>query len=85
MGDNAEMILDGILDSETGEYIGEGVGYPRTLNESNKNYQRIKMIRKELALLIKSKTESNIHNAVEESRREINLKYGKGWRENGWG
>jgi hypothetical protein len=32
MGDAAEMILDGIIDGETGEYIGYGVGYPRTKN-----------------------------------------------------
>jgi len=31
MGDIADMILDGILDEQTGEYIGPGVGYPRTM------------------------------------------------------
>lgn len=31
MGDAADMILDGIIDEQTGEYIGEGVGYPRTM------------------------------------------------------
>lgn len=30
MGEIADMILDGILDEQTGEYIGEAVGYPRT-------------------------------------------------------
>ena len=30
MGDIADMILDGILDEQTGEYIGGSVGYPRT-------------------------------------------------------
>lgn len=30
MGEIAEMILDGILDSQTGEYLGPGVGYPRS-------------------------------------------------------
>lgn len=30
MGEIAEMILDGILDCETGEYLGDAVGYPRT-------------------------------------------------------
>jgi hypothetical protein len=45
-----------------------------------------KAIRKELAILIKqklkvctSKKEENV--AVETARQEINLKYGKGWRE----
>jgi len=32
MGDIADMILDGILDEQTGEYIGPGVGYPRTMH-----------------------------------------------------
>jgi len=30
MGDIADDIIDGIFDYETGEYLGEGVGYPRT-------------------------------------------------------
>lgn len=30
MGDYAEMTLDGTLDEYTGEYLGDGVGYPRT-------------------------------------------------------
>jgi|GEM_PF-2140328 len=30
MSDIADMILVGILDEQTGEYIGEAVGYPRT-------------------------------------------------------
>jgi len=33
MGDIADMILDGILDEQTGEYIGEAVGYPRTMQK----------------------------------------------------
>ncbi len=30
MGDIADMILEGILDEQTGEYLGPAVGYPRT-------------------------------------------------------
>lgn len=30
MGEIAEMMLDGTLDCETGEYLGDGPGYPRT-------------------------------------------------------
>jgi hypothetical protein len=30
MGEMAEGLLDGTFDSETGEYLGEGPGYPRT-------------------------------------------------------
>ena len=40
MGEVAEMILDGILDEQTGEYLGEAVGYPRTMH--SKNYQNVK-------------------------------------------
>lgn len=32
MGDVADMMLDGTLDAETGEYIGEPCGYPRVLH-----------------------------------------------------
>ena len=31
MGEIAEMILEGILDEQTGEYLGKAVGYPRTV------------------------------------------------------
>jgi hypothetical protein len=30
MGEIADMMLDGILDEQTGEYLGEAVGFPRT-------------------------------------------------------
>ena len=30
MGDIADMMINGDLDCETGEYLGEGDGYPRT-------------------------------------------------------
>jgi|1_EtaG_2_1085319.scaffolds.fasta_scaffold02715_15 hypothetical protein len=31
MGDIADMMIDGTLDSVTGEYLGEGPGFPRTM------------------------------------------------------
>lgn len=31
MGDIAEMMLDGTLDSITGEYLGEATGFPRSI------------------------------------------------------
>ena len=96
MGDIAEMMLDGILDEQTGEYLGKGVGYPRTLvkgqyntiRQDNTARNKIRAIRKELAILIKEKqqlctTEKQKNNAVSEGRQEINLKYGKGWRTEG--
>ena len=33
MGEIADEILDGIWDSVTGEYLGEGCGFPRTFSE----------------------------------------------------
>ena len=36
MGDIADMMLDGILDQYTGEYIGPGVGYPRSINHGKR-------------------------------------------------
>lgn len=36
MGDIADMMLDGTLDSETGEFIdGDSPGYPRSMNHRN--------------------------------------------------
>ena len=40
MGEIAEMILDGILDEQTGEYIGEAVGYPRTIYRRPRRHKR---------------------------------------------
>ena len=86
MGDIADMMLDGTLDEQTGEYLGKAVGYPRTLVKGQYNtikYKRtpaerkIASIRKEIALDIKSGT------SVNEARKKANLKYGKGWRERG--
>jgi hypothetical protein len=39
MGEISEMILDGILDEETGEYLGEGCGYPRSLRRELKSFK----------------------------------------------
>lgn len=84
MGDNADMVLDGILDEQTGEYIGEGVGYQRTKDSPAE--AKTRTIRRELAILIKEKqklctTDKEKNVAVNDARQEINTKYGKGWRE----
>lgn len=34
MGEMADAMIDGEMDFFTGEYIGRGVGYPRTLDRS---------------------------------------------------
>ena len=38
MGDIADDIIDGIFDYETGEYLGEGVGYPRRLSDMKPDF-----------------------------------------------
>ena len=95
MGDIANMMINGTLDVYTGEYIGNGPGYPRTLNmnKSDKyNYspaeRKVKKVRKELAILIKDKQDEfphiNKNKVVNTCRKYINLKYGIGWRERGY-
>ena len=96
MGEIADMILDGILDEQTGEYIGEAVGYPRTLNTYGKKGFKnrrlvvtskdieVKRIRKEISIRTKQLI-SEGHNenfALDKARQETNIKYGKGWRYN---
>lgn len=39
MGDIAEGILNGDFDEITGEYLGEGMGFPRSIH--NKNFSHI--------------------------------------------
>lgn len=36
MGEIAEGLIDGTFDSITGEYLGEGPGYPRTMEGESK-------------------------------------------------
>lgn len=89
MGDIADSIIDGTFDMYTGEYLGEAVGYPRTAtnNKSYKSYKlteaekNIKYVRKELAKLVEIKEKAGEKDALQMARREINLKYGRGWRE----
>lgn len=56
MGDISESMIDGEFDYITGEYIGPGVGYPRTFEREHKwNSKKSKSIAKELAALIAEK------------------------------
>lgn len=43
MGEVEELILDGVLDYETGEYIGSAVGYPRTIRKYRGNPKELRM------------------------------------------
>lgn len=82
MGQYADDIIDGLCDL-SGDYtykdnVKNFKQYPETQAEKN-----IRAVRKELAILIKEKLAKGEHQAVSKARKEINLKYGKGWRERG--
>jgi len=89
MGDIADAMINGDFDEQTGEWLGEGSGFPRTMMKGFYNSpqysKKTKAIRKELAILIKQTIKDNPekseHVIVNESRQAINTKYGKGWRE----
>jgi len=93
MGDIADGLIDGTFDEITGEYLGEGPGYPRTRVQGQYNTikpkkkhkprltspaeRKIDSIKKEIAAM---------HTGgmpLDEARRLTNIKYGKGWRERG--
>ena len=89
MGEIADSIINGEFDQYTGEYIGEPCGYPRC-KHGYKNItsaqKEVNSIRKELAILISKKqssctTEKEKNDAVNLARQEINIKYGKFWRD----
>jgi hypothetical protein len=109
MGQHADDIINGDVDQHTGEWLGNGQGYPRSyhgvrgegsitlckdrvtgktrpIDHDPSNYSKgTKAIRKELAILIKEtikeNPEENENNIVNQCRKTINDKYGKGWRE----
>ena len=95
MGDIADSMIDGQFDYITGEYIGDPVGYPRRIAQESyfsgrktPSEKKIASIRKEIYLLVQEKckfytTDAEKNRALDEARREMNLKYGKGWRERG--
>ena len=45
--------------------------------------KNIRLVRRELAILIKSKISKREPSPVSRARKENNIKYGKGWRERG--
>ena len=59
MGEIADMILDGILDSETGEYLGEAVGYPRSAHDEHAE-ARAKRTRERRARRKRSKARASL-------------------------
>lgn len=81
MGDIADAIINGDFDEQTGEWLGEGDGYPRTMEQGfynsmdkrtfieprqpDKYAKSTKAIRKELAILIKKRIADNPDNISE--------------------
>lgn len=83
MGRYADDIIDGLCDAQ-GDYTYK---YNK---KSNSKYVKdtpaeanIRAVRRELAILIKKKQAKNDPQPVENARKEINQKYGKGWRSRG--
>lgn len=82
MGQYADDIIEGNCD-QFGDYSHEYTQRSHKKTPDTPAEKNIRKVRKELAILIQSKKDSGDSQAVENARREINLKYGKGWRERG--
>ena len=72
MGDIAEQLIDKEMFGSSERYYTPKGNYKRTPAE-----KKIASIRKEIAINIKNGM------GVQEARKQVNLKYGKGWRERG--
>jgi len=73
MGEIAEQLIEEEMFGRNIEYYPSRRFYKRTPAE-----KKISSVRKEIAMLIQNEKIS-----VREARRQINHKYGKGWRERG--
>ena len=88
MGQYAEDVIDGFCD-----FLGDYTTKYNAPKQKFKHYKltpaekNIAAVRKELAILIKTKIkanpDANANILVNDARSEINAKYGKGWRERG--
>lgn len=82
MGEYAEDLIDGICDWQ-GDYTHKFNKKKPKFIKDTPSEAKIRSVRKELAILIKKKITDGESQPVENARKEINLKYGKGWRERG--
>lgn len=83
MGEIADMILDGTLDEQTGEYIGEPCGYPRTLQGKSSSKSTGKRFKEYKSLIKEYKAKGLKPNqALTKARQDMNSKHGHGWRYN---
>lgn len=71
MGEMADAILNGDFDSVTGEYLGEGQGFPRTLEDGHHDYYDSKAFRKQKNL-----------DEVDDFKKAL-VKKGIGFKDNG--
>jgi len=83
MADIADGLINGDFDFLTGEYIGNGGGYPRAYNfkTSRKWTPEQKRINRELKALQAEYELQGVKDAENKARCEINKIYGKGWRD----
>ena len=83
MADIADGLINGDFDFLTGEYIGNGGGYPRAYNfkTSRKWTPEQKRINRELKTLQSEYESQGVKDAENKARCEINKVYGKGWRD----
>ena len=73
MGDIAEQLIDEEMFGSSERYYKPKGNYKRTPAE-----KKIASIRKEIAILV---NEQGV--GIGEARKQMNIKYGKGWRERG--
>lgn len=82
MGECADMVLDGYLDQD-GSYSGNGGFYiNKRKHKDTESQKKFREIRKEIAIRANELTASGINEnaALNEARREANIKYGSDWR-----
>ena len=73
MGDIAEQLIDEEMFGSSERYYMPKCNYKRTAAE-----KKIASIRKEIAILTNEQVVG-----IGEARKQMNIKYGKGWRERG--
>ena len=73
MGNIAEQLIDEEMFGSSERYYTTKGNYKRTPAE-----KKIGSIRKEIAILV---NEQGV--GIEDARKQMNIKYGKGWRERG--
>jgi hypothetical protein len=74
MGEITEVMLDGILDEQTGEYIGEAVGYPRTMQSGFYNSVKKRKPKRNIKHAMKGQSCGGLHLV---GKKAIIEQYGK--------